>query len=186
MRKLPLMLLLIAPALVGCDDPFEPLPWNDAPTDIRIWSISRAELIGLPSAFDFVEFQRAIVENPSMSMSWDVALTDVPGGLAFSPAGAFPDIAADVGIAVITDVSFEELREAPRNSEAYVTDAPVPLTEGGVYVVRSRRAICGFTSAPRFAKVQITELDLEEGSALFKVVRNPNCNDRSFVSPEDD
>lgn len=186
MRKLPLMLLLIAPALTGCDDPFEPFPWSDTSVDVRLWSIDRADLIGLPSAFDFVELRRTIVEDPTMSMRWDVALSDVPGGLAFSPAGAYADIEADVGIAVITDRSFNELLEAPRDPAAYVTDSPVPLIEGGVYVVRTRRTICVTTTAPRYAKVQVLELDLEEGSALFKVVRNPNCNDRSFVPPEND
>lgn len=190
MRRLPLILSLIALALAGCDDPLGPQPWNETPIEVQLWSIDRTEHIGLPSAFDFFNRQRVAVEDPRSALGWDVVVSDVEGGLAFVPAGAFPDIGTDVGIAVITGVSFDDLLEAPRDANAYITDRAVPLVEGGVYVVRTRRAACatfGFaTIAPRYGKVTVTEIDLEEGSVVFKVVVNPNCNDRSFVSPEDD
>jgi len=186
-RKLSLMLLLIAPALAGCDDPFGPSRWNDLPIDVRLWSIDRADLVGLPSAYDFIVMQRVTPEDPNSLMSWDVVLSDVPGGLAFTPAGAFADVGGDVGIAEMPGVSFDELLEAPRDPNAYITDRPVPLVPGGVYVVRSRRAACGLAGiAPRYAKVSVTTVNVEEGTVVFKAVRNPNCNDRSFVSPEDD
>lgn len=190
MRRLPLILSLIALALAGCDDPLGPQPWNETPIEVQLWSIDRTEHIGLPSAFDFFNRQRVAVEDPRSALGWDVVVSDVEGGLAFVPAGAFPDIGTDVGIAVITGVSFDDLLEAPRDADAYITDRAVPLVEGGVYVVRTRRAACatfGFsTFTPRYGKVTVTEIDLEEGSVVFKVVVNPNCNDRSFVSPEDD
>lgn len=188
-RRLPLILFLIAPALAGCDDPFGPGPWNDQPIEVRLWSIDRTEHIGLPSAYDFFgRGDRVAVEDPRSETGWDVVVSDVEGGLAFVPAGAFPDITSDVGIAVITGVSFDELLEAPRDASLYITDRAVPLEEGGVYVVRTRRAVCdGFGNiAPKYAKVTVTEIDLEEGSVVFKVVRNPYCNNRSFVPPEDD
>lgn len=187
-----MILPLIALALAGCDDPLGPQSWNETPIEVRLWSIDRTEHIGLPSAYDFfsVPSSRVVVEDPRSASGWDVVVSDVEGGLAFVPAGAFPDIGTDVGIAVITGVSFDDLLEAPREADAYVTDRAVPLVEGGVYVVRTRRAACatfGFaTIAPRYGKVTVTEIDLEEGSVVFKVVRNPNCNDRSFVSPKDD
>ncbi|HEX7118888.1 MAG TPA: hypothetical protein VF212_08880 [Longimicrobiales bacterium] len=188
MRKLPLMFLLVAPALAGCEDPLEPRPWSDEPTEAQLWSIDRPELMGLPSAFDFTLGRSIVLEDPDASANWDVALTDTEDGLAFTPAGAFPDIDSEPAVAVITGTSFEDLLEAPGDLDTYVRTEPVPLVAGGVYVVRSRRIGCSIFvgSGHMYSKLRVLELNPDEGTVRFEFVTNLNCNDRSFVPPESD
>ncbi len=187
MRNLPLTLLLAAAVLTGCDDQLGPQPWDDTPISARLWSIDRADYVGLPSAYDVAGLRTVVVEQPGQATSWDIALTGSEAGLAFTPAGAYPDIASRAGIAVITDRAFEELTRAPGEDGAYATSEAVPVTDGGVYVIRSRQAPCGFGSvAQLYAKLRVLEVDAPAGTARFEVVRNPNCNDRSLVPPDDD
>jgi hypothetical protein len=74
--------------------------------------------------------------------------------------------------------------EAPRDTAAY-SQSPVQLRTDVVYVLRSRRAPCGFTSGHRYAKMQPIELDHARGIYRFAVVRNPYCDDRALVPPQD-
>ena len=184
-RKLRFFLLIGAVALAGCDDPLGPSVWNDTPFTVRLWSIDRVEHLTLPSAFDFYTQDRVSVEYPNQSMNWDFMLSDVGGGLALRPQGAYPDFNSRAGIAVITDRSFEEIDRAPGDG-AYVTDAAVPVSEGDVLVVRSRLAPCFYGSGYFYGKLKVTEVDVEEGTLTFEVVANEICNDRSLVSPKDD
>jgi hypothetical protein len=54
-----------------------------------------------------------------------------------------------------------------------------------VYIVRSRRASCGgVSSGYRYAKLRPVEIDVAAGTYRFEIVRNPYCDNRSFVPPE--
>jgi len=55
------------------------------------------------------------------------------------------------------------------------------------YVIRSRREACGAFGGTgvRYAKMKALALDAMAGSFRFEVVRNPYCNDRRLIPPED-
>ncbi len=184
LRNVVLTALLGTVVLTGCDDKLGPRFDLTPVRTVRVWSIDRMDIIEYPSAFDFANEKRVIVHAVGSTGHWDVTATDWDGGLAFAPAGAYPDLASDAGIAVM-DVGFDDVEEAPRGDDAYVRDQPVPVDEGDVLVVRTRRAPCGFGSAFYYAKVRITEVDPVAGSITFEYVLNPNCNDRSLVRKDD-
>ena len=86
------------------------------------------------------------------------------------------------------------MTQAPRDSTASAwpplsapySVEPVPLVAGDVYIVRSRRASCGgVSSGYRYAKLRPVEINVAAGTYTFEIVRNPYCDDRSFVPPED-
>jgi hypothetical protein len=186
-RLLRLLTVAAVFVLAACDDPFGPQPWNPNPVEITLYSASRPAYIGLVSALDLVaEPVSAVpIEAPGATGQWDVVLVDLPGGgLALAPADALGGAPQRVGIAVIENRSFIEITEAPRESEAY-SEEPVALRAGVVYVIRSRRGQCGFMTGHRYAKMQPIEIDAERGIYRFAVLRNPFCDDRALVPPQD-
>jgi hypothetical protein len=125
------------------------------------------------------------VEQPGAGGNWDVALGGTDTQLQLIPAAAFEGQATSrAAIAPITTTTYELLTEAPSDDAQYVA-TPVNVTLGGVYVIRTRRAPCGFTTGVKFGKIKVTAVDAAAGTATFSVVVNPYCNDRSFVPPED-
>jgi hypothetical protein len=184
-RKLTIPTLVLAAAMAACDDGFGPAFWSDAPIEAVLYSSSRVEYVGQPSVFDFIELQRIPVELPGATGNWDVALVDTPDGLALAPASAVTGLASHAAIAVMPGDSLRDVIEAPRDTAAYV-QAPTVLELNTVYVVRTRRASCGFgTSGVRYAKLEALEIDDELGVLRFRYARNPYCNDRALVPPAD-
>jgi hypothetical protein len=181
-RVLPLLLL----ALAACDDPFGPQYWNPAPQSVTMFSASRAEYVGLVSAVDLASdpVRAMSIEAPGATGNWDFVLVDGPGGLQLMSAEGFDGLTSRARIAVIENAAFLDIREAPRDTARY-TVGPVPLRTGVVYVIRSRRSVCGFTSGVRYAKMQPVEIDQERGIFRAAIVRNPYCDDRALVPPED-
>lgn len=169
----------------ACDDPFGPQPWNPEPIQVTLYSASRPAYIGLVSAVDLATepVSSVSIEAPGATGQWDLVLVDLPGGLGLAPVAALGNPAAQAGIAVIQNQAFIDVREAPRESEAYSRE-PVLLRPDVIYVVRSRRAGCGFTTGFRYAKLQPIEIDQERGIFRFAVVRNPYCDDRALVPPQ--
>jgi hypothetical protein len=184
-RILRILPLAAALAMTACDDPFGPQFWNPAPWEVTLYSASRAEYIGLVSAVDIVSdpVQGISIEAPGATGQWDLVLVDQPGGLALAPVGAVGGTPSRAGIAVIQGQAFIDVAEAPRDADAY-SQQPVLLQTGVVYVIRSRRANCGFTTGVRYAKVQPIEIDQQRGIFRFAVVRNPYCDDRALVPPQ--
>lgn len=185
-RRFTRMLPVLALAAAACGDPYGPQPWNPLPQSVTVFSASRAEYVGLVSAIDLVnEPVRAIsIEAPGATGNWDFVLMDGPNNtLQLVPAAAFEGITSRARIAVIENRDFLDIREAPRDTALY-TAAPVTLRTGVVYVVRSRRGVCGFTTGVRYAKMQPVEIDPARGVFRAAIVRNPFCDDRSLVPPE--
>lgn len=175
----------LAVALGACNDQFGPRFWNATPDTVVMYSASRAEYLGFRSALDIATDPVATlpIEAPGLTGNWDVALADDAGGLAFVPAIAF-DGFSRARIAVMpAGTVFDELERAPSDTIAYTATA-VQLQEGRVYVIRSRRAPCGFNAGFRYAKVMPVEIDNAAGILRFAIVRNPYCDNRSFVPPE--
>ncbi|HUP89893.1 MAG TPA: hypothetical protein VM100_11095 [Longimicrobiales bacterium] len=182
MRVRFLLLILAAVASGACDDALGPQAWDATPDTITLYSASRTDLLGFPSGYDFVNRTPIRVEAAGTVGAWDVVLAGTTT-LQLVPAGAFQGNPSRAGIAVITGATFDALKEAPSDTAAF-TQQPVTIANGGVYVVRTRRYACSFSTAVNFAKVKVVALDVAAGSARFAVVRNPYCNDRSFVPPE--
>jgi hypothetical protein len=177
------LIFLAAVSASACDDDLGVQPWDATPDTIPLFSLSRTDLLGLPSAYDFVNRRQVEVEIPGSGGNWDVALGEANGQLQLIPASAFDgQTSSRARIATVTGTAFTALDEAPSDTTRY-TAQPVPLTVGGIYVVRSRRAACGFTTASYYAKIQALTVSNADGKATFAVVVNPFC-DRSFVPPE--
>jgi hypothetical protein len=181
-RILPLVVLLAA----ACDDPFGPRLWDATPDTIVLYSASRAEYIGHSSVVDITTVPVAPLplEVPGLTGNWDFALTDADGGLALAPASAFAGLESRARIAVLPNRTLDEVRQAPRDTALYAT-TPVVVQAGDVYIIRSRRSSCGGTNGYRYAKVRSVEIDVPRGIYTFEIVRNPFCDNRSFVPPED-
>jgi hypothetical protein len=179
------LILMAAVAVSGCEDDFSIQPWDDTPENISLFSLSRSDLIGLPSGYDFVNRRIVEVEQPGAGGNWDVALGGTATQLQLIPAAAFDGQATSrAAIAPITTTTYELLTQAPSDDAQYLT-APVNVTLGGVYVIRTRRSPCGFSTGVKFGKIKAVAVDAAQGTATFAVVVNPYCNDRSFVPPED-
>lgn len=185
MRIRSILILILAAFSAGCDDDLGLEPWNATPDTVSLFSLSRSDLIGLPSGYDFVSRRQVEVETPGSAGNWDVALGGTTSQLVLIPAASFQGQGTSrAAIATITGQSYSALLEAPDDTSRY-SSQPVPITTGGVYVIRTRRAACGFSTAVRFGKIHAVSVDPAQGKATFAVVVNPYCNDRSFVPPED-
>ena len=182
-RLVPLAVLMVA----ACDDPFGPAVWDATPDTILIYSASRAEYLGRGSAIDIASVPVGVLplEAPAVTGNWDFTLTDVEGGLALAPASAFQGLESRARVGVLPNRELEDVTEAPRDTTAFGVE-PVLLREGDVYIVRSRRASCGgASSGSRYAKLRPVAIDVAAGTLSFEIVRNPFCDNRSFVPPEE-
>jgi hypothetical protein len=180
-RLVPLLVL----ALVACDDPYGPQWWSPTPQSVTMYSASRAEYVGLVSALDLATdpIRPIAIEAPGATGNWDVVLLDGPDGLQLASAEGFEGLSSRAGIAVLEGTAFLDVRAAPRDTSAYTT-GPVLLRTGVVYIIRSRRASCGFAAGVRYAKLQPVEIDRERGVFRAAIVRNPFCDDRALIPPE--
>lgn len=175
---LPLLLLPLA----ACDDGFTQ-EWVAVPDTIQLYSLSRPELVGRPSAYDFVNHAPLAVEDLGATGQWDLALVDQGNELALVPASAFAGLVSRAGIATVTSRTLEEVEEAPRDTAAFKI-TPVPIRLGTIYVVRTRRESCGFGTGVRYAKLEPLQIDLVQGTLKFRTILNPFCNDRALIPPD--
>ncbi|MFW5947513.1 MAG: hypothetical protein ACOCUW_03385 [Gemmatimonadota bacterium] len=175
-----LILAATVPWTGGCDG-FD-LNWTAIEDTISLYSLARPEYIDQPSAFDFYNRITVVVEQPTpgAASSFDLAFSEVDGAFVMLPAGLFATFDINPGVMPITTgETFEELAVAPR--DGYITDEPVTLDEGGIYVVRTRRSRGGCN---RYAKFEVLDLD-PQGLVEFRQVRNSLCNDRELIPAED-
>lgn len=178
-----LLILLAAIPAAACDDNLNLVPWDATPDTVALYTISRTDYIGLPSGYDMANLRIVVVEDPATTGNWDFVLSGTTQ-LELIPAPAFEGQAAlRAAIAPISGTSFEALKEAPSDTALFTRQA-VPIREGGVYVIRTRRVACGFGQAVHYGKIQVVSIDPARGTARFAVVLNPYCNDRSFVPPK--
>jgi hypothetical protein len=186
-----LVLFVILPVLGACGDGLGPRFWDATPDTLLIHSASRSEYVGFASAVDVTAdpVTPLPIEVPGLTGNWDFALADGiigladEGGLVLLPAAAIPGTESRARVGLLQG-DFDALEEAPRDTALYSASA-VPLRTDAVYVIRSRRASCGYTTGYRYAKLKPVELDVAGGRLRFAVVRNPYCDDRSFVPPDD-
>jgi hypothetical protein len=178
----PLLVLLVA----ACNDALGPQTWSDVPEEFVIFSATRPELLGRPAAFDFISLSLLRVESLGTTGQWDAVLAEQAGEYVLVPASAFPGAAETrAAIAPVTAGSLADVLEAPRDTAAFRSVA-VPIEVGGIYVVRTRREFCVEfgTAGVRYAKMQILAIDDVAGTVHFAVTRNPFCNTRALVPPD--
>lgn len=174
-----IMLVFLLP-FAGCDS-FEP-PMFPVGDTVVLHSLARAEFIGEWSAFDFIAPRPVVVERPKgpgeEQSNFDVAFSEVDGAFVLIPAGLFESYSVTPGIARAEGGrSFEAVDQAPR--EGFVTDAPVPIEEGPIYIVRTREQ----GACVRYAKLEVLDLDAA-GILEFRFLRNNLCNDRTLTEPD--
>jgi hypothetical protein len=180
LRRFLLTTLLLG--LAACEDPFafEKLPLvSDSTT---LYSISRSELIGYPSAFDFVDGRRRIVVEGSAEVGlWDILLAEENGQFVLVPQGAVLDPRSRAGIGVEPARAFDDVHNAPADTAFYRRHVATPVRTDEVYLVRTRLQF----GCVRYAKLQPIALDDVIGTMRFRYVYNPNCGDRELRLPQD-
>ena len=85
-----------------------------------------------------------------------------------------------------SSLSFEAVERAPTDTTLYVSDEPMMMEMGTVYVIRtSRRVGAGaFGEACfKYAKLTPVEIDPEAGTLQFLYDKNPFCSNPELVPP---
>jgi hypothetical protein len=176
--------LVLSTAACG-DDDFGVIDWAAVPDTSLLYSASRPDLLQMPAGFDFVNLQRVVIESERSVGTWDIVLLEQDGVFQLAAESFVTGSDSRAGIATTSATTLEEVREAPSDTASFKR-TPVPIQPGAVYVVRTRRSQC-FTldSGVRYGKLRALVVDAVAGTFEFEVVRNPNCNNRSLVTPDD-
>jgi hypothetical protein len=183
-RTLVVLLVGTAVALAGCNDDLGPGDWDATVDTIALFAIERPELQGLPGAYDFINQRLRALEDLGSFGEWDIALDDADGGgFQLLTPGAIEGLEPSAGIARFQDRSFEDLVEAPRDTARYERDDPVPLAAGTVFVVKTRPDP-RFSNCLRYIKLELVDTDPDRGTASLRFTRNPFCDDRALVPPD--
>lgn len=162
--------------LAGCDDPLSSrrLPVPDEPSEATLVSLEDGTLRD-PSAFDVTGPAPVRTDQTS---EWDFLLDrSAAGSLQFSPRNVVLDTDSPAGLQRV-ESSFEELTVAPESG--YVTDEPVPVESGAVYVARSRPDPNVRITCFRFLKLEVLSVDPGAGRVTFRHLGNPNCGRRTL------
>ena len=115
--------------------------------------------------------------SPDFDFAYDIQGEPGTGTSVVMPRAALGIVsnsAAEPGVMRRTE-TFDEIDAAPSNG--YITDEPVPIALGEVYIVRSR-VVCSI-GVPIYAKVEI--IDLADNSLTLKVLANTNCGYRELL-----
>lgn len=183
-RTRPALLAALAFGLVATacgDDPFL-IRWEEDPDTALLYSLARPEL-NLISGFNFTQRIGVTIEDPTATGSWDLALDTRDGALVFLPPGVL-GVTSRAGIAPLPDKDFS-IRRAPTDTAAYVTDEPVPVSQGTLYVVRTHESIGGFgTRCVYYYKMVPLVVDAARGTVTFMYDGSPVCNDPKLVPPD--
>ncbi len=176
------LLAIAAAALIsGCNDNTSLYSWTGAPDTVTIASASRTELAGLGSGYDVTNRSTVIIERLGDGQSWDFALTEQGGGFFLSPLGAFFGQSLRSGIDKTSYPDLTSVKSAPTDSASYAQVTSVPAVPGTVYIIRSRRVSCLYTTGSYYAKMQVISIDSLMGTMKFALVQNPNCGDTSLT-----
>jgi hypothetical protein len=157
------------------------ITWTGAADTVVLYSASRPELASLPSAFDFVSGLPTRIDAPSTGANFDLVLADQGGTLVLVPNATIQARTVGAGVVAVS-ATFESLVEAPKDTTLYKKTGSFPVVPGAIYLVRSRDAGCSALGGGFFyAKVEALALNLTRGSATFRFVRNPTCDDRALI-----
>ncbi len=173
-----LWLALGAGAVVGCGDTALPPPTIENSVDtVRLWALNGTD-VGTPSALDLLA---GIPVRPELGDALDIGFDIEPDGTAVLIPARQLGGSQTPGIQVMS-TSFEMVTRAPL--EDYVTDSSTTIEVGTVLTARSRSSSLGCPvqvgSLPRYAKLEILELDNAERTVTFQLLANLNCGYRDL------
>lgn len=163
-------------AAASCGDPFGQTATTENRVDTVTLYALRQTPIRLPSAYNLLEI---LPTRTDTSSAFDFAFDfDSLSRPAMYPAGAL-GLTRDPGIQLMQQ-SFEEVRRAPETG--YLTDRPVPVKPGDVFVARSRVSsfLCLYVSLPRYGKFHVLAVDTTARSITLEGLVNVNCGFRDL------
>lgn len=188
LRHTPRSIRRIVPAFAvlvlasACNDDLFTIRWEERPDTVSLYSLARPEL-NLVSGFNFSTRFPVEVEAQNASGTWDIAVDTQDGRMVFVTPRLL-GIESEAGITPVDAPSFEELRRAPGDTVLYYNTAPVPITVGQLYAVRTLEAQGRFGQRCNYyAKVEALRADPEIGVVEFKYDSSPVCNNRDLVPP---
>jgi len=165
--------------LAGCSDSTG-IP--DPTLSNTIENLTLGALVGTPistaSAFNISSGVVRTDQTVEFEFAFNIVVTGADSQRVFLPRAALglPAITtADPGLQRRTE-SFDNVVLAESNG--YVTDQPVPIGIGEVFVVRSR-VVCTALGVPLYAKVEI--LSFDGGFVTLKVLTNENCGSKNLA-----
>lgn len=164
----------------GCkSNPLGLTNWSGAlPDTVTLYSLSRPNYLGLPSAYDFVGLTTVQVENPAETGNWDIALGEDSTGLVFLLPDVFAFESTNARILPVKGGSLDSLLKAPK---AKYDSTVVPIRTDDLYVVQSRVSTNVYgLSCVYYSKLKPLVVDTTTGKLVFIFLSNPNCNDSSL------
>jgi hypothetical protein len=184
--RIPALAALVAVGTVGAagcgDDPYA-VDWVAAPDTVVLYALSRPEM-NLASGFDFYNRVSLVIENPSATGNWDMAVDSRSGAIVLLPPGAL-GVNSKAQVAPLKGRTFDDVTEAPADTALYVARAPVPVELGTVYVWRSRQNYGYYgSSCVYYAKMEPLVIDPAGGTLTFVFDSSPACNNRSLIPPD--
>jgi len=175
---MPAVAVAVIAGLSACGNPTEPtlIPIPDEASEATLVDVSTGALAD-PSAFDVIGASSVRTDQFS---GWDFVFQITEDGSAVLwPRAAIVGEDEDAGLQQMS-VTFDALREAPEGGYTHLESLPVAA--GDVFAVRSRRdPSFGSVRCRRFAKLEVLEIDVNEGTISFRHVVNPNCEKRNLV-----
>jgi hypothetical protein len=145
---------------------------------VRLWALNGTD-IGTPSALDLLG---GIPVRPELADVFDLGFDVEPDGVAVLIPSGLLGGSATAGTLLMSE-SFDDVTRAPL--EEYVTDSMRVVTEGTVLVGRSRSSSIGCPitvgSLPRYAKIEILEIDGAARTVTLRLMANLNCGYRDLV-----
>lgn len=176
-RDLRLIFLFTACALTTvCGDPFQPI--LSAIPDARetmLIDFEGGDLVD-PAAYDM--FTGSAVRTDQTN-AWDfVFRLDADLGPVLVPRSDFLDEESTAGLQE-ADLPFETLDEAP--ADGYTTDVPVPIREGMVFTVISRKSPQTSVRCRLFGKLEVKSIEGTPAQVTLNAVVNPNCERRELI-----
>jgi hypothetical protein len=177
-RYIPVVGLVALVGLTACGNGTEPvlIPIPDESREATLVDVSEGS-ISDPSAFDVITGQSVRTDQFS---GWDwVFQIAENGGTLWWPRSSIIDEDEDSGLQQMF-IDFDALLEAPETG--YVQHDSVPVAVGDVFAARSRRdPAFGSIRCRHFAKVEILDINTDEGTVSFRHLVNPNCEKRKLV-----
>jgi len=163
------------------DDPFA-FDWSDAPDTVLLYSLARPEL-NLVSAFGFFQGLPIRIEAAGATGTWDMAVDTRNNEIVMLPPGAL-GVVGTARITTLENMTLADVTKAPTDTLVYVSDQPVRMELGNVYVVKTNRSAGSFgSSCVYYAKLSPIIIDPVGGTLTFEHVTNPVCNSQDLVPP---
>lgn len=189
LRSIRLPLLAAALLTAACDDPFANPAWSDRPDTVIVFSAYRSEYAGMPSAVNLTGnfLSLVAIDDLGAASEWDFMLGEDASGMLWVPSSVVPGQSdSRSSIARVDATNLDEVTRAPEPGGDRYTREPVTLEVGAVYVLRSRRSNTCYVRGSNYAKMKVVGLDAALGTAEIAIVRNPYCDNRDLVPPDED